>query len=106
MTHVYLLRMLQWRMECDHGWAEPVRALGKGLHKRLPADVWGEVQNISAGATTADIWEALFRAMALFRRVARDVGDRLGYAYPDELDERVTAYVRQLRGKRGPRARR
>ena len=41
--------------------------------------------------------------MALFRRVARDVGDRLGYAYPDGLDERVTAYVRRLQDAGGER---
>ena len=107
MTHVYLLRVLQWRMECDRGWAAPARALGKGLRKELPADVWRELQGTYAGGgATADTWDALFRTMALFRRVARDVGDRLGYAYPDELDERVTAYVWRLRGKRDPRARR
>ena len=97
MKHVYLLQMLQWRMECEHGWAEPARALGKGLRKGLPADVWRELQGTYAGGTTTDNWEALFRTMALFGQVARDVGDRLGYAYPDELDERVTTYVRRMR---------
>jgi aminoglycoside 6-adenylyltransferase len=100
MTHVYLLRMLQWRMQCDHAWAEPARALGKGLRKGVPADVWGELRGLSAGATMADTWAALFQTMALFRKVARVVGDRLGYTYPDELDERVTAYVRRLRDAR------
>jgi len=100
MTHVYLLRILQWRMECDYEWAVPARALGKGLRKGLPADVWDELRRICVGAATADTWEALFQTMALFRQVARDVGDRLGYAYPDELDQRVTAYVRGLRDSR------
>jgi aminoglycoside 6-adenylyltransferase len=101
MTHGYLLRMLQWRMECDHAWAEPARALGKGLRKGLPADIWNELQRISATDATAGHWETLFLTMALFRRVARDVGDRLGYLYPEELDERVTSYVRRLRDSGG-----
>jgi aminoglycoside 6-adenylyltransferase len=103
MKHVYLLRMLQWRLACDRGWAAPARALGKGLGKGLPADIWRALPGTYAGGGTAENWAALLRTMALFRRVARDVGDRLGYAYPDELDERVTAYVRRLRDARGER---
>ncbi len=35
--------------------------------------------------------------MALFRRVATEVADDLGYAYPLDLDRRVVAYVREVR---------
>ncbi|MDP9439656.1 MAG: aminoglycoside 6-adenylyltransferase [Actinomycetota bacterium] len=45
--------------------------------------------------------------MALFRRVATEVAEGLGYAYPYDLDERVTEYVRSMRdsdlGAAGPR---
>ena len=97
MKHVYLRQMLEWRMECDHGWSVPARVLGKGLKRRLPADLWGEVEGAYAGGALADNWEALFRTIAVFRRVAREVGARLGYTYPDDLDSRVTAYVRRMR---------
>lgn len=96
MRHLYLVRMLQWRMECDAGWEVPARALGKGLHKGLPADLWRELHATYAGGGAAGNREELFRTMALFRRVAREVGERLGYAYPDDLDEGVTAYVSHL----------
>ncbi len=99
MKHVYLRPMLEWRMECDHGWAVPVRIFGKGLKARLPPDLWTELEGTYAGAGIADNWEALFRTMALFRRVARDVAAHLGYAYPDELDRRVSAYVRRMRDR-------
>jgi aminoglycoside 6-adenylyltransferase len=97
MKHVYLRPMLEWRMECDHGWAAPAGALGKGLKRRLPPALWAELEGAYAGAGIADNWEALFRTMALFGRVAREVAARLGYAYPEDLDRRVTAYVRGLR---------
>ena len=35
--------------------------------------------------------------MALFRRVAVEVADDLGYAYPHDLDRRVTEYVPAIR---------
>ncbi|HWQ11783.1 MAG TPA: aminoglycoside 6-adenylyltransferase [Roseiflexaceae bacterium] len=97
MKHVYLRPLLEWRVECDHGWSAPVGALGKGLKKRLPRDIWAELEACYAGASIADNWEALFRTMALFRRVACEVAAHLGYAYPHELDRRVTAYVRRIR---------
>jgi aminoglycoside 6-adenylyltransferase len=97
MKYVYLLRMLEWRMERDRGWSEPTGKLGKGLKKRLPRGIWKELEGTYAGAGTADNWEALFRTMALFGRVATEVAADLGYHYPLDLDRRVTAYVREIR---------
>jgi aminoglycoside 6-adenylyltransferase len=96
MKHVYLRPMLEWRLECDHDWSVPVGALGKGLKKRLPADLWRELEDSYAGGAIADNWVALFRTMALFGRVAREVAARLGYTYPAALERRVTAYVRRM----------
>ena len=101
MKHVHLRPMLEWRMERDHGWSEPAGNLGKGLKKRLPSDIWREVEETYAGARVEENWGALFRTMALFRRVATEVAEDLGYAYPLDLDGRVTAYVRALSEKSG-----
>jgi len=97
MKHNYLRRMLEWRTERDHGWSEPTGKRGKGLKKCLPREIWEELEGTYAGAGTADNWEALFRTMALFRRVASEVAVDLGHAYPLDLDRRVTAYVREIR---------
>ena len=35
--------------------------------------------------------------MALFRRVGTGVADDLGYAYPFDLDDRVTEYVQVIK---------
>jgi hypothetical protein len=35
--------------------------------------------------------------MALYRLAAIEVADELGYAYPHELDQRVTAYVHTMK---------
>jgi hypothetical protein len=42
--------------------------------------------------------EALFRTTAFFRRVATEVGDALGYEYPEDVDDAVTAQLRGVRG--------
>ncbi len=51
-----------------------------------------------AGAGLADNREALFGTIALFRRAASNVAAGRGYAYPRDLDRRVTAYVRAVKG--------
>ena len=98
MKHVYLRPMLEWRMEMDHGWSAPADGLGKGLRKRLPPELWEELEATYAGADVAENWVALFRTMTLFRRVATEVAEGLGFTYPLDLDERVTAYVRRMQG--------
>jgi aminoglycoside 6-adenylyltransferase len=100
MKHVYLRPMLEWRVELDQGWSVPMGWLGKGLKKKLPPELWSQLEETYAGAEVAEQWEALFRTMKLFRQVATEVGEGLGYEYPLELDQRVTAYVQQMRSVR------
>lgn len=97
MKHVYLIPMLEWRMERDRDWSEPTGGRGRGLKGRLPPEIWEELEGTYAGAGIAENWEALFRTMALFRRVAEEVADDLGYAYPLDLDRRVTEYARAVK---------
>jgi len=96
MKHVYLRPMLEWLMGLHHNWSLPTGWLGKGLKKKLPPEIWSQLEATYAGADTAENWEALFRTMALFRRVAMEVGTGLGYTYPLDQDERVTAFVKAM----------
>jgi aminoglycoside 6-adenylyltransferase len=96
MKHVHLRPMLEWRMGVEHNWSLPTGSLGKGLKKRLPPEIWSQLENTYAGADVSDNWEALFRTMTLFRQVAMEVGTGLGYTYPLELDQRVTVFVQKM----------
>lgn len=100
MRYIHLHPMLEWRMELDHNWKAKSGVLGKGLKKRLPPAIWTELENTYAGADIVDNWQSLFRTMALFRKVARQVGQGLGYEYPLDLDQRVTAYVQKMQQMR------
>ena len=102
MKHVYLRPMLEWRLEIDYNWSVPVGALGKGLKKRLPPDIWAQLEQTYAGARLADNWQALAHTMSLFRQIAVEVGEHLGYAYPHDLHQRVWAYVEHIRQMERP----
>ena len=97
MKHIFLRQVLEWRVEIDHGWSVPVGFLGKGLKKRLPADLWSAVEGTYAGACVTDNWEALAQTLDVFRHVAVEVAEYFGYTYPDELHQRIWAYVEKIR---------
>lgn len=97
MKHIYLLKVLEWRVQIDHDWSLPVRNLGKGLKKHLPPETWTALEQTYTGADKESNWLALENTMGLFRQVAVEVGEHLGYDYPHELHQRVGAYVGHIR---------
>ncbi len=97
MKGANLRRMLEWRIEIDGGWSVKTGAYGKGLKKRLPREIWVELEATYVGAGPEENWEAMFRTIALFRRVAEEVGQALGYAYPEELDRRMDKYLKRVK---------
>jgi len=94
---VALRRFLEWRIEIDHDWSLKPGAYGRGLERMLPADIWSELAATYVGTDIEDNWEALFRTVSLFRRVATEVGDALGYAYPQQKDDAVTTHLERVR---------
>jgi aminoglycoside 6-adenylyltransferase len=102
MRHKHLRQMLEWWIEVEQGWYVPVGSLGKGLKKRLPTDIWVAVEQTYAGAQIADNWKALKHTLDLFRWAAVEVGDGLGYPYPEELHRRVCAYVEHIKQMEPP----
>jgi aminoglycoside 6-adenylyltransferase len=102
MKHIYLRQLLEWQIEIEHGWSLPTGFLGKGLKKHLSPATWAQLEASYAGAGLAENWVALANTMALFRQVAIQVGAQLGYAYPHDLDRRVSEYVEQIKRMEPP----
>jgi aminoglycoside 6-adenylyltransferase len=100
---VALRRFLEWRIELDHDWSLKPGSHGRGLEALLPDEIWSELASTFVGTDIEDNWDALFRTTALFRRVAGEVADALGYEYPQQLDDAVTAQLTGVR-KLPPRA--
>jgi aminoglycoside 6-adenylyltransferase len=97
MKFELLRKLLEWRIELDHGWSLRPGAYGRELKRRLNESMWQEFAGTYVGPDLDENWEALFRTTALFRRVAVEVGAALGYTYPQQLDDRVTGYLRSIR---------
>ncbi len=89
--------MLEWRIEMDHQWLVKPGPYGRRLKKWLRADLWAELESTYTGAGLEENWEAIFRTIALFRKVALEVGERLGHSYPHELHRRAVVYLEKVR---------
>ena len=94
---IALRRVLEWRIELDHAWSLRPGAYGRGLERLLSDDVAAELASTYVGTDIEENWEALYRTTVLFRRIATEVGDALGHAYPLEVDKAVTAYIEGVR---------
>ncbi|MGH7474966.1 MAG: aminoglycoside 6-adenylyltransferase [Longimicrobiales bacterium] len=92
-----LRRMLEWRVAMGRDWSVRFGVLGRGLKRQLDERTWAELESTFVGADAAENWAALFRALQLFRRIARELAVGLCYAYPEALDVRVTRYLEEVR---------
>jgi aminoglycoside 6-adenylyltransferase len=97
-----LRRMLEWRIELDHDWSLRPGAYGRGLERNLPPELAAELAETYVGAGVEENWESLFATTALFRKVAAEVGAALGFAYPGEVDDAVTAQLEAVRASAPP----
>ncbi len=97
MKHIYLRKVLEWRMEIDHNWRARPGAHGKGLKTRINPAIWSELETTYVGAGVEENWQALFWTIDLFRKVAIEVSAHLGYTYPHKLHDRVQKYLQKVR---------
>ncbi len=89
--------MLVWRIEIDNDWSVKPGLYGKGLKKYLKPEIWTELEKTYSGSRKEEDWEELFGTIALFSKVAIEVGKDLGYTYPQDLDRPVMRYLERVR---------
>jgi aminoglycoside 6-adenylyltransferase len=97
MKFKFLRQMLEWLVEIDHEWSVKMGAYGRGLKEHVRPEIWSRLERTYVGADLEENWEALFETIALFSKVATEVGEHLGYAYPNDLERRMLIYLQKVR---------
>jgi aminoglycoside 6-adenylyltransferase len=92
-----LRRIFEWRIEIDHDWSLRPGVFGRGLEKHLSTEVLTTLSSLYVGLEPQDNWKVLDGTIALFRRVAIEVGEALGYVYPQTLEDKMRVYLDNLR---------
>lgn len=93
----YLQKVIEWYIGIHHNWSVSTNKYGRWFKRYLDADTWAELEATFAGADIEDNWKAFFKTTAFFRKLAKSVGESLGYPYPSTLDKDVTAYHQSIR---------
>ena len=93
----YLRTIIEWFIGLHHDWTVNTGLCGRWFKRYLDAETWSEFTSTFAGADIEENWQAFFKAVALFRKLARIVGGNLGYDYPVQLDQEMTDYYSRIR---------
>jgi aminoglycoside 6-adenylyltransferase len=80
----------------QHDWQINAGKMGKKFGKLLPPDIWQELLMTYPGIEEEAIWQALFIAGTLMRKMSIPVAENLGFAYHFEEDARVPAYLQHV----------
>jgi aminoglycoside 6-adenylyltransferase len=94
----WLLRqMIEWHARATRGWDHDTWMRGRFLEEWADPRAVAALADAFAHYDEADVWRALFATMDLFRWVAAETAERLGYPYPAEAELHTAALVRRLR---------
>ncbi len=88
-----LLRVIEWHARSKRGWDHDTWHGGRFLEEWADPHALDGLREAFSHYEEADVRRALLATMGLFRWVARETAARLGCAYPEDADERVTAWV-------------
>ena len=91
-----LNKMVAWFIAMHHDWNINAGKIGKKFGKLLPPELWQELLSTYPGIEEEEIWQSLFKAGTLMRKVSIPVAESLGYTYHYQEDERVTAYLQHV----------
>ncbi len=91
-----LLRMLGWYAGSLHDWQVAPGKGGKFLGDLLPPKDYALLLATYPHADAEDIWRAIDAQTTLFRHAGTALATELGYTYPHNWDDAITAYLQAL----------
>ncbi len=94
----FLLKMIEWNEEAKRDWKTQMPPLGKRMRTWVDAHTWKALYDVFGHFEEEDSWKALVNTIGLFRELAKDTAHRLGYMYPQDVDEAINGYVLGLKG--------
>lgn len=97
LRYSFIHRIIEWYIGMQNDWEVSTGLCGKKFKKYLDNETWKEFKSTYAGADIDENWIAFFNVLDFFRKLAKKVGDRLGYSYPNQLDREVTQYCIKIK---------
>ena len=86
--------MIEWHARATHGWEYDTWFKGRYLEEWADPRALEALRDAFSQYDYDYIRRALFATMNLFRWLAMETAEKLGYPYPTEADNRVTEWLR------------
>jgi aminoglycoside 6-adenylyltransferase len=97
MKHENLRPILEWLIEIENDWQVKPGNYGRRIKKWLRPDLWADLESTYAGAGIEENWQALFRLMDLMHKAGVEVGVKLGFDYPEAIEQRMRVYLGKIK---------
>lgn len=97
LRYEYLHKIIDWYIGSKNNWSVETGIFGRKYKKLLPKDIWEEFENTYEGKGINENWQAFDRLTNFFRKIAIEVGNRLGYKYPQEVDNEVMIFCEKIK---------
>lgn len=95
-----LRQMIEWHARATRGPSVDTWHSGHFLEEWADPRAIEGLQSAFAVYDEDDIWRALLITMELYRWLAQETGEALGYSYPSDADMRIAGLVRRLESGR------
>ena len=88
-----LLRMVEWHALAASAGERDVWHIGTRMAEWAEPGVWERLHEAFGGFGADESRRALVATTSLYRDLARETAERLGHAYPEEVDAAISGYV-------------
>jgi aminoglycoside 6-adenylyltransferase len=92
-----LTEMTKWYIGVNTDFSISGGKYGKYFKEYLEPELWNMYVKTYSDSSYENLWEALFIAGDLFRRMAQKVAEHFEFEYSYEDDERVTAHLKHVK---------
>jgi aminoglycoside 6-adenylyltransferase len=97
-----LLRMLEWNAAARSEEPIDVYFVGARMKEWVDDTTWRQLDHAFGRFDHEDAWRALLATTDLFARLSREVAERVGLRYPEELEQHVRGYLASFDSRFAP----
>lgn len=97
VTHPELNHMVKWYIGVKNGFSVSAGKMGKYYKDYLNDQEYQMYCNAYGDGNLENFWNTLFSVTTLFRTLAKEVGQKLGYSYNESDDENMEAYLQKVK---------
>ncbi|SIO50576.1 aminoglycoside 6-adenylyltransferase [Chitinophaga niabensis] len=90
-------KIIEWYIGMQHNWQLNPNKYGRLFKQYLEPDLWKRIEATFTGADIEDNWKALFAYAEVVRELGKAIAEKLHYTYPQELDEKISAYLHKIK---------